>query len=46
MAIDAEYTITRPTAARMSAAHVAERSYSALGALRAKTYVWLTGRGF
>jgi hypothetical protein len=37
MAIEAEYTITSPIAARMSAAQVAERSYSALGALRAKT---------
>jgi hypothetical protein len=37
VAIDAEYTITSPIAARSSAAQVAERSYSALGAERAKT---------
>jgi hypothetical protein len=35
--MEAEYTMTRPRAARMSAAQASERSYSALGALRAKT---------
>jgi hypothetical protein len=37
MAIEAEYTITSPSAASTSAAQASERSYSALGALRAKT---------
>jgi hypothetical protein len=35
--MEAEYTITNPMAARISAAHASERSYSALGALRANT---------
>src|SRR4051812_36004135 len=42
VAIEAEYTMTRPKAASISAAHASDRSYSALGALRAKTYVRLT----
>ncbi len=37
VAIDAEYTITSPIAASSSAAQARERSYSAFGALRAKT---------
>jgi hypothetical protein len=37
VAIDAEYTMTKPRAASSSAAQASERSYSALGALRAKT---------
>ena len=37
VAMEAEYTMTRPIAASSSAAHASERSYSASGALRAKT---------
>jgi hypothetical protein len=37
MAIEAEYTITMPAAASSNPAHASERSYSASGALRAKT---------
>ena len=42
VAMEEEYTITRPVAASRRAAQASERSYSALGALRAKTYVRLT----
>jgi len=37
VAMEAEYTITRPMQESSSAAQASERSYSALGALRANT---------
>src|SRR5207302_1766539 len=46
VAMEDEYTITRPVAASRRAAQASERSYSALGALRAKTYVRLTPAAF
>src|SRR5205807_8878208 len=46
VAMEDEYTITRPVAESRSAAQASERSYSALGALRAKTYVRLTRAAF